>query len=125
MSLSYENKTLYQTLNQHTSNPQSRIGNTSNAKPNVSRCPIPTMLKVCSCRQIKKHCCNMEGLLVGVSVPRNTPEPATPKENHTEISINYKTNWTISSGYLLALVAYINSLFLSMLATRLSTFFSR
>lgn len=53
MNLSYEYKTLYQTLNQPASNPQSRIGNTSNAKPNVSNRPTPTMLTMCTCRQIK------------------------------------------------------------------------
>ena len=66
--------------------------------------------------------CNMRGLLIGVSVPPGTPQPASPKENHTEISISCKTDWPISSGYLLALIAYINPLFLSMLARWLGTF---
>ena len=66
----------------------------------------------------------MRGLFFGVSVPPDIPELASPKENHTEISISYKTDWPISSGYLLALVAYINPLFLSMLATWLGTFLS-
>ena len=64
----------------------------------------------------------MRGWLVGVYVLPGTPQPASPKEIHTEISISYKTDWPISSGYLLDLVAYINTLFLSMLATWLGTF---
>ena len=67
----------------------------------------------------------MEGHLLGVSVLPRTPQPESPKENHTEISISYKTDWPISSGFLLTHVAYINPLFLSMLATWLSTFLSR
>ena len=66
----------------------------------------------------------MQGLLVGVSVPLGTPQLTSPKENHTEISISYKTDWPISSSYLLAPVAYINPLFLSVLATCLGTFLS-
>ena len=62
------------------------------------------------------------GLLVGVYAPPNTPQPESPKENDTEVSISY---WSISSGFLLTLVAYINPLFLSTLATWLSTFLSQ
>ena len=62
--------------------------------------------------------------LVGIYVLPSSPQPASPKGNHTEISVSYKTDWPISFGYLLALVAYINPLFLSMLATGLSTFLS-
>ena len=70
--------------------------------------------------------CNIKvSLLVGVSVPPGTQQPTSPKENHTKISISYKTDWPISSGYLLALVTYINPLLLSMLATQLGTFHSR
>ena len=65
------------------------------------------------------------GRLVGVSVLPGTPQLASPKESHTEISISYKTDWPISSGFLLTLVAYINPLFLSMLVAWLSTFLSR
>lgn len=55
--------------------------------------------------------CNMRASLLGVSVPPGTPQPRNPKENHTEISISYKADWPIKSGYILALVAYINPLF--------------
>ena len=64
------------------------------------------------------------GLLVGVSVSPGTPQSASPKENHIEDSISYKADRPIRSGYLFALVAYINPLFLSMLATWLGTFHS-
>ena len=67
----------------------------------------------------------MRGLLVGVSVLPGTPQLASSKEKHTEICISYKTDWHFSSGYLLAPVAYINPLFLSMLATWLGTFLSQ
>ena len=40
-------------------------------------------------------------------------------------SISYKTDWAISSSFLLTLVAYINPLFLSTLATWLGAFLSR
>ena len=64
------------------------------------------------------------GCLLGFSVLPGSPTAVSPKENHTEISICYKADWPIRSGYLLALVAYINPLFLSILAMWLSTFFS-
>ena len=54
--------------------------------------------------------------LLWFSVPPGCPQLANPKENHTEISISYKADWPIRSGYLLALVAYIDPLFWSMLA---------
>ena len=42
-----------------------------------------------------------------------------------KVYISYKTDWPISSGFLLTLITYINPLFLSMLATWLGIFFSR
>ena len=53
----------------------------------------------------------MEGQLVVVSVPPGSPQLVNPKENHTEVSINYKTVLPISSGFLLAIMTYINPLF--------------
>ena len=63
--------------------------------------------------------CNMRGRLVGVSVPPGTPTSRqTPKKtNHTEISISYKADWPIRSGFLLTLITYVTPLFLSTLAT--------
>ena len=58
------------------------------------------------------------------SVLPGSPQLFSPKENHTEDSVSYKADWPIRSGYLLALVAYINPLFWSMFAMWLSTFFS-
>ena len=58
---------------------------------------------------------------------RPTRYPTTGKSqriNHTEISISYKADWPIRSGYLLVLMTYLNPLSLSTLATRLSTFLS-
>ena len=66
----------------------------------------------------------MRGLLVGVSVLPSSPQQANPKENHTEISISYKTDWPISSSFLFVLVTYINPLVWSILATWLGTFLS-
>ena len=69
--------------------------------------------------------CNMRGRLVGVSVPPSTPQLASPKKiNHTEISISYKVDWPIRSGYLLALITFVSPLSLTTLATRLSIFLS-
>ena len=48
-------------------------------------------------------------------VPHNRQVPE--KINHTEISISYKADWPIRSGYLLILMTYLNPLFWSMLAT--------
>ena len=55
-------------------------------------------------------------------VPHNRQVPE--KINHTEISISYKADWPISSGFLLTFIAYINPLFSSMLAIWLGTFSS-
>ena len=55
-------------------------------------------------------------------VPHSQQVPE--KINHTEISISYKADWPIRSGFLLVLITYINPLSLSMLATWLSTFLS-
>ena len=55
-------------------------------------------------------------------VPHSKQVPE--KINHTEISISYKADWPIRSGYLLALITFVTSLSLSTLATRLSTFLS-
>ena len=63
-------------------------------------------------------------LFVGVSVLFGSRQLASPKENHTEDSIRLETDWPINSGYLLALITYVSPLFLSMLATWLSTFLS-
>ena len=53
----------------------------------------------------------MESLLVCVFCPAQYPQLLSPKENHIEIYISYKADWPIRSGYLLALVVYINPLF--------------
>ena len=52
------------------------------------------------------------------------PIIVTSQRNHTEVYISYKTDWPISSGFLLTLITYISPLFLSMLATWLGTLFS-
>ena len=71
------------------------------------------------------HLCNMRGRLVGVFVPPSTPTASKQqRKSHTEISISYKTDWPIRSGYLLVLMTYLNPLFWSMLAIWLGTFFS-
>ena len=57
------------------------------------------------------HYVTIRGLLFEVSVPSSTPQPASPKEKHIEISLSYRADWSIRSGYLLAIVAYINPLF--------------
>ena len=60
----------------------------------------------------------MRGRLVGVSVPPGYPITGKPQKiNHTEISIGYKADWPIRSGFLLTLITYITPLSLSMLAT--------
>ena len=53
------------------------------------------------------------GFLSG-TVPQ---QPASNKENNTESTSGYKTDWLIRSGFLLTLITYINPLFSSMLAT--------
>ena len=60
------------------------------------------------------------------SVPLGFPSRQAPEKiNHTEISISYKDDWPIRSSLLLANShILINPLFWSMLAMRLSTFFS-
>ena len=61
--------------------------------------------------------CNMRAGLLGFlsrPVPHNWQVPE--KINHTEISISYKADWSIRSGYLLALITYVTPLSLSMLA---------
>ena len=55
-----------------------------------------------------------------VPYSRQVPE----KINHTKISISYKADWPIRSGYLLALITYVTPLSLSRLAIWLGTFFS-
>ena len=70
--------------------------------------------------------CNMKVLLVGgfLSCPV-PPSCLAPKKNHTQISVSYKADWPIRSGYLLANShILINPFFWSILAMWLSTFFS-
>ena len=53
------------------------------------------------------------------------PSCLVPEKNHTEISISYNADWPIRSGYLLAnSYILINPFIWSILAMRLSTFFS-
>ena len=61
---------------------------------------------------------------VGDFCPAWFPKLFISPQNHTGISISYKADWPLRSGFLLVLVAYINPLFLYMLAMWLSTFFS-
>ena len=64
-------------------------------------------------------------LLVGVSVQRGTPQSVNPKEYHTEVSISYKTDWSISLGFLLTNShIYSNPQLFSVLAMWLSIFSS-
>ena len=57
--------------------------------------------------------CNMRAWPLGfLSCPVSTA--SSPSKNHTEFSISYKTDWPISSGFVLALIIYINPLSLSM-----------
>ena len=61
---------------------------------------------------------------MGFSVPLSSPQLASHKENHTEVSIGYNADWPIRLGYLLALAAYIIPLFFSMIVMWLSIIFS-
>ena len=61
----------------------------------------------------------MKGLACWGICPAQCSTAGKPqrKINHTEISISYKADWSIRSGYLLALITYVTPLSLSMLAT--------
>ena len=54
---------------------------------------------------------HLNDLLTEVSVPSG---PAVIQSQRTEVYINYKTDWPISSGFLLVLITYISPLFLFM-----------
>ena len=61
--------------------------------------------------------CNMRaGVLWFLSCPVPHSRQISKKTNHTEISISYKADWPIRSGYLLALITYVTPLSLSTLA---------
>ena len=69
--------------------------------------------------------CNMEGPACWGFCPAQYPTTGKPQgKSHTEISISYKADWPIRSGFLLVLITYIAPLSLSTLAIRLSTFLS-
>ena len=58
-------------------------------------------ITLCLIQDLINSVCNMKGLLVCVSVLPITTAGKL-KENHTKISIIYKADWPIRSGYLLA-----------------------
>ena len=63
----------------------------------------------------KASCCNMKGPVCWGFCPAQFPTVCKPqiKSITQEISISYKADWPIRSGFLLILVTYLNTLFWS------------
>ena len=84
---------------------------------------LSNLHKACYNSYFSFVCCNMRACFLGFlfcPVPMVVRSRRIPKK----VYISDKTDQPICSGFLLTLVIYINPLFLSMLATWLSTLFS-